>query len=113
MDKASINKLLQKGKRDIQHREALQQELLACREENAILKDKLFEVQHLQIKDGDTVILKYPGQLKDDAIAKMRDSFKLILQDKGYKNVDVLVLTGGLDMWRWIKEQSPDGEIRP
>lgn len=73
--------------------------------ENLVLRARPLEVRH-----GDTLVVEFEGKLSNDDCARIRDRFTSFVVERGWKDVKILVIDGGirLNVMRRVHEDGDD-----
>lgn len=58
----------------------------------------LQSMQKLEVKDGDTIVFRYPRSLSEKAAENLTGSLRSVLDRFGYKNVNFMILEEGMDI---------------
>jgi hypothetical protein len=65
--------------------------------------DCIQSMQKLDVKDGDTVVLTYPGKLTRDTYENVKEAVEKIIKEFGF-NVHVMILEEGMQIGLLRKE---------
>lgn len=60
--------------------------------------EEKYKIQRLQLKDNDTIVLKSDKPIPDCVIHNVADGVKKAYENKGFSNINVLVLAAGMDI---------------